>query len=129
MSNCERIGRKKSAAQGGRSYAEARESVAKSYKVDNLEHPSREYHYRRADSIVKGSSSAGLRFPRFTEDGDAKEMPVPRDLNSRSRGTGISFARNNDLPEKKSSAYFPRSVILQRKLRIHTSNILLIQIQ
>ena len=60
MSNCERIGGKKSAAQGGRSYAEARESVAKSYELDNLEHPSRGYYYRRAGSLVKGSG-----FPVF----------------------------------------------------------------
>jgi hypothetical protein len=33
-------------------------------------------------------------------------MPVLRDLNSQSRRTGISFAKNDNLPEKKPSAYF-----------------------
>ena len=47
-----------------------------------------------------------LRFSCFPEDGDAKEVPVPQDLNSQSRGTGTSFAGNNNLPEKKPSACF-----------------------
>jgi hypothetical protein len=50
--------------------------------------------------------SRRLRFSRFPEDRDAKEMPVLRDLNSRSRRTGISFAGNDILSEKKPSAYY-----------------------
>jgi hypothetical protein len=50
--------------------------------------------------FVKGSG-----FPVFRKMGYAKEMPILRDLNSRSRRMGISFARQNNLPEKKPAAY------------------------
>ena len=44
----------------------------------------------------------------FLENGFAKEMPVLQDLNSRSRGTGISFAGNNNLPARFAEAYAER---------------------
>ena len=96
MSNCERVGRKKSAAQGGRSYAKARESVAKSYKVDNLEHPSREYYYRRPGFIVKG------RLLSFWEPATAREIRLAQ---IRKKVAQLSESRAPDL-FFSSLAYF-----------------------
>ncbi len=60
LSNDARNERKKSAAPGGRSYAEACGLVAENLRVDFLRHSNREYYYRRTKNIVKDSG-----FPVF----------------------------------------------------------------